>query len=99
MRGQQFMGSNYLQASIVLFYCCKLSFIMTCNEMCVCDSKMKKIMPTDHSNTNNVITNPIHSAKTHFKKIFTTWLRCFAMDAVSLLISRRKRYGFKMPQV
>ena len=39
-------------------------------------------MPANHSNTNRVITNLIHSDKTHFQNIFIMLLRRVVKDAM-----------------
>ena len=60
----------------------------------ICDRKMIQFMPTNHSNTNRVITILIHSDKMHFQNLFVMLLCRFAADVTSPL---HKRYDFNAP--
>ena len=55
--------------------------------MGICDCKMIKFMPEDHTYTNYVITILIYSAKTCFQKVFAKLLHHVAKDVTSTLLS------------
>ena len=60
----------------------------------ICDRKMIKFRPANHSNTNRVITILILSDKMHFQNVFVMLLRRVAKEVTSSLLSWHKRYDF-----
>ena len=60
----------------------------------ICDHKMIRFMPANHSNTNHVITILILSDKMHFQNVFIMLLRPVAKDVTSSLLSWHKRNDF-----
>ena len=72
------------------FYGRKFSFTATyqrSGKTGICDRKMMQYLPANHSNTNRVITIPIHSDKTHFQNVFVMFLRRVAKGVTSSLLS------------
>ena len=55
---------------------------------------MIQFMPSNHSNTNRVITILIQSDKTHFQNVIVMLQRRVAKDVTSSLFSWHKRYDF-----
>ena len=54
--------------------------------MGICDRKIIKFRPANHSNTNRVITILFHSDKTVFQNVFVLLLRRVAKDVTSSLL-------------